>query len=141
MKDFILYCIKVIAAFAVAVVVAFFATSCRTVQTVVEYHDRYITDTLLRIDSTFIDRWHTIQEKGDTIWKHDSIVEYRYKVIDHDVEVIVHDSIPYPVEVVKEVVHNSGFAKFCIWFFFGAIALVLLIIAWKIIKKRYFRHT
>lgn len=29
-------------------------------------------------DSTYIDRWHTIIEKGDTVRMHDSIVMYKY---------------------------------------------------------------
>lgn len=116
MKDFIIYCVKVFLLFAI-LMVAFFLTGCRTVQTVVEYRDRKTTDTITLYDSIYIDRIQREQIRADTVWKTDSIIEYRYRVINRDVEVFVHDSIPYEVQVVKEVTKNSKFAKFCIFFF------------------------
>ena len=116
MKDFIIYCVKVFLLFAI-LMVAFFLTGCRTVQTVVEYRDRKTTDTITLYDSIYIDRIQREQIRADTVWKTDSIIEYRYRVINRAVEVFVHDSIPYEVQVVKEVTKNSKFAKFCIFFF------------------------
>ena len=116
MKGFIIYCVKVFLLFAI-LMVAFFLTGCRTVQTVVEYRDRKTTDTITLYDSIYIDRIQREQIRADTVWKTDSIIEYRYRVINRDVEVFVHDSIPYEVQVVKEVTKNSKFAKFCIFFF------------------------
>lgn len=116
MKDFIIYCVKVFLLFAI-LMVAFFLTGCRTVKTVVEYRDRKTTDTITLYDSIYIDRIQREQIRADTVWKTDSIIEYRYRVINRDVEVFVHDSIPYEVQVVKEVTKNSKFAKFCIFFF------------------------
>lgn len=117
MKNFIIYCVKVFLFFAI-LMAAFCATGCRSVQTVVEYRDRKITDTLTLYDSIYIDRIQREQIRADTVWKTDSIIEYRYRVINRDVEVMVHDSIPYEVQVIKEVTKNSKFAKFCIYFFF-----------------------
>lgn len=116
MKDFIIYCVKVFLMFAI-MMVAFCLTGCRTVQTVVEYRDRKTTDTITLYDSIYIDRIQREQIRADTVWKTDSIIEYRYRVINRDVEVFVHDSIPYEVQVIKEITKNSKFAKFCIFFF------------------------
>lgn len=60
-------------------------TSCKSgeklVQTDTVYVNKveYITDRV--IDSVYIDRYHTIYQSGDTVYKYDSVVDYRYKYI------------------------------------------------------------
>ena len=102
-------------AFGVALIIAWLCCGCKTIQTVVETHEVYVHDTTLQVDSIYQDRYHTIYAKGDTIYKVDSVFLYKYKYIDKDVEVFVHDSIPYVVEVEKPVRYRSGFDKFCVW--------------------------
>lgn len=67
--------------FAVAIALLF--VGCKTVKQTVEV-PVYIHDTTQTIkevhDSTFIDRWHTIEVKGDTVYWHDSIVFVKYHV-------------------------------------------------------------
>ena len=57
--------------------------------TLIEHHWQY--------DTSFVDRWHTIFQKGDTVWKTDSVVIFKAKYI-HDT---VSQSVEVPVEVVK----------------------------------------
>lgn len=57
--------------------------------TLVEHHWQY--------DTSFVDRWHYITVKGDTVTKTDSVVIFKAKYI-HDT---VSQSVEVPVEVVK----------------------------------------
>jgi hypothetical protein len=57
--------------------------------TLVEHHWQY--------DTSFVDRWHYITVKGDTVTKTDSVVIFKAKYI-HDT---VSQSVEVPVEVIK----------------------------------------
>lgn len=80
---------------------------CKTVQPVVmpqthtENKDSIRTE--YKHDSIYIDRWHKEYIKGDTVFIYESIWRDRFRNIKvHDsVYCYVHDSVPYPVEVVK----------------------------------------
>ena len=111
--------------------------SCKTVKTVVEYRDHYVHDTTQVVDSIYQDRVHYIYTKGDTVFKTDSVFLYKYKYLDRNVVEYVHDSVPYPVEVEKYVTVRSGYDKFCSWFFWIVVVLVILYAAWWCFKKFY----
>lgn len=121
------------------IIILLMLTSCKQIQVVTEYRDRIVHDTTQLVDSVYTDRIHYLTQKGDTVFKVDSIYLYKYKYLDRKVDVYVHDSIPYPVEVVKEVKHTSGFAKFCIAFFIIVLTLGIGWGAWKI-YRRFFLH-
>ena len=77
-----------------------------------------------RHDTVFVDRWHTEwrdRRKTDSVLVRDSIR--------------VHDSIPYPVEVVREVPVKNGYTRFTSWFFWIAVAMVLLFAGWKVCER------
>ena len=86
-------------------------------------------------DSTYIDRWHTEYQKGDTVYIHDSIDRW------HSVK--MHDTIyrskevpkPYPVEKIVEK-ELSWLQKTLIGM--GVLGLICLIglIGWNILKQR-----
>lgn len=103
--------------------------------TMPEYH--YVTthDTITAHDSI----WIYLREyiKGDTIHK-DSIV-YRDRWRDRIVEVHTSDTVPVPVEVIKEVAVRSGYDKFCSAAFWIIVACVLVYIAVRVIIAIYFR--
>lgn len=123
----------------------FVLSSCKTQTVVVEK---------IKHDSVYI---NTLQH--DSIWMHDSIwldtrvshdtvyktkiethTDYRYRYL-HDTTAIVKvDSIPYPVEVVKEVKYRSGFDKFCVSFFVLFILSTIVLGAWLIFKKFYLKR-
>lgn len=119
-----------ILAAACLIIFLMLANSCRSVQVVTEYRDRIVHDTTATVDSVYIDRFHTITQKGDTVYKTDSIFLNRYKFIEKVTIEQVHDSIPYPVEVVKEKKVTSQFAKFCISFFVFFMGFASVLGAW-----------
>jgi hypothetical protein len=132
---------RVIRIFAVILISVFLAACAQTkTVTVTEYRDRVVTDTVekLRVDSVYVSRW--IKQKGDTIILHDTILKYR---VLHDTETVkeyVHDSIPYQVEVTKEVRKRNGYDRFTSWGFWILALLLCARIAWWAFKTFYLRR-
>ena len=132
---------RVIRFFAVILISVFLAACAQTkTVTVTEYRDRVVTDTVekLRVDSVYVSRW--IKQKGDTIILHDTIFKYR---VLHDTETVkeyVHDSIPYQVEVTKEVRKRNGYDRFTSWGFWILALLLCARIAWWAFKTFYSRR-
>lgn len=81
--------------------ILFFATGCRSVQPVIverikiEYKDR------LRVDSIYNRDTVQIYGRNDTVFK--EIIRWREKFRIDTVSVVKIDSIPCPVEVIREV--------------------------------------
>lgn len=113
--------------------------SCRTIQVVPEIRTEYVHDTISRVDSVWRDRVHTEYMRGDTIILRDSVYLYQYKTIDKVVEVYRTDSIPYAVEVEKQVRYVPGFYKWSTWACWLILAGLLLYIAFRIAKAIYLR--
>ena len=132
---------RVIRFFAVILISVFLAACAQTkTVTVTEYRDRVVTDTVekLRVDSVYVSRW--IKQKGDTIILHDTIFKYR---VLHDMETVkeyVHDSIPYQVEVTKEVRKRNGYDRFTSWGFWILALLLCARLAWWAFKTFYLRR-
>ena len=132
---------RVIRFFAVILISVLLAACAQTkTVTVTEYRDRVATDTveMLRVDSVYVSRW--IKQKGDTIILHDTIFKYR---VLHDTETVkeyVHDSIPYQVEVTKEVRKRNGYDRFTSWGFWIFALLLCARIAWWAFKTFYLRR-
>lgn len=132
---------RVIRFFAVILISVFLASCSQTkTVTVTEYRDRVVTDTVekLRVDSVYVSRW--IKQKGDTIILHDTIFKYR---VLHDTETVkeyVHDSIPYKVEVTKEVRKRNGYDRFTSCGFWILALLLCARIAWWAFKTFYLRR-
>lgn len=93
------------------------------------YRDRFRIDSIYNRDTVFI------QTKGDTIIH--SIIKYRERYrLEHDTVRLV-DSLPYPVEVVKEVHTPTRWQRFCTTVVWSLIvALVLLIAGWSFRRWR-----
>lgn len=132
---------RVIRFFAVILISVFLSACAQTkTVTVTEYSDRVVTDTveMLRVDSVYVSRW--IKQKGDTIILHDTIFKYR---VLHDTETVkeyVHDSIPYQVEVTREVRKRNGYDRFTSWGFWILALLLCARIAWWAFKTFYLRR-
>lgn len=60
------------------VILAIILTGCKSVELVEVpvYRDRIIQES--RLDSIYIDRWHTAVMDGDTVYLHDSLIYNRY---------------------------------------------------------------
>ena len=132
---------RVIRFFAVIAISLLLAACAQTkTVTVTKYRDLVITDTVekLRVDSVYVSRW--IKQKGDTIILHDTIFKYR---VLHDTETVkeyVHDSIPYQVEVTKEVRKRNGYDRFTSCGFWILALLLCARIAWWAFKTFYLRR-
>lgn len=132
---------RVIRFFAVIAISLLLAACAQTkTVTVTEYRDRVVTDTVekLRVDSVYVSRW--IKQKGDTIILHDTIFKYRVLRDTETVKEFVHDSIPYKVEVTKEVRKRNGYDRFTSWGFWILALLLCARIAWWAFKTFYLRR-
>lgn len=103
--------------------------------TVTEYRDRVQKDTITRTDSVYVSR--VIRDKGDTVYVTDTLLRFKY--LDKTRDVYVYDSIPYKVEVVKEVRKRNGYDRFTSWGFWIFIVLILLRVGWFVFKTFYLR--
>ena len=109
-------------------------TSCHTQKTpLVEYHYRIKHDTICQIDS--ITKWHTLLIKGDTVFIHDSIDRWHDK--QKIVEVFLHDSIPYQVEVPVYVRKRNAYDRFTAKGFWILLVVITLFVGTKIAKIAY----
>lgn len=81
-------------------------------------------------DSIWVDRWHVIKEKGDTIWIHDSIFIEKWREKNTRDTICVRDSIPY--EVPKYIRQRNGYDRFTATGFWIMIALAIGYIALRI---------
>lgn len=111
--------------------------------TVTEYRDLVRFDTVTierdRVDSTY--KAHYLYHQGDTVHQVDTIYKYRIKYVDkmQTQYVTVHDSIPYKVDVVKEVRKRNGYDLFTSCGFWILAFLILTRVAWWILKTFYLR--
>lgn len=122
--------------FAVVLISVLLAACAQTKTiTVTEYRDRVQTDTVLQTDSVYVSR--VVREKGDTVYVTDTLFKFKY--VDKTRDVYVHDSVPYKVEVVKEVRKRNGYDRFTSWGFWIVFLLLLIRVAWWAFKTFYLR--
>jgi hypothetical protein len=81
-------------------------------------------------DSIWVDRWHVIKEKGDTIFIHDSIFIEKWREKHTRDTIRVRDSIPY--EVTKYIRQRNNYDRFTATGFWIMIALAIGYIALRI---------
>ncbi len=112
------------------------ACNTQKLVTVTEYRDRVQTDTLLKFDSIYVS--HNVFIRGDTVRITDTIC--KYDVVHDTRDVFVHDSVPYPVEVIKEVRKRNGYDRFTSWGFWLLVMLILIRAAWWVFKTFYLRR-
>lgn len=121
------------------ILISVLLTACASTKTVTvtEYRDRVQIDTITRTDSVYVSR--VIREKGDTVYVTDTLLRFKY--LDKTRDVYVRDSIPYPVEVVKEVRKRNGYDRFTSLGFWIIIVLIFLRVAWWVFKTFYLRKS
>ena len=89
-------------------------------------------------DSVYVDRWHSVEVIGDTVYRIDSMVVYRWKMSYDTVVDSVGTEVLVPVEkVVVEKEKVRGLFWWC-----GLIVMVCLIlyVAYKIVVKYCFKR-
>jgi hypothetical protein len=84
-------------------------------------------------DSIWVDRWHVIKEKGDTIFIHDSIFIEKWREKHTRDTLFVCDSIPY--EVPKYIRQRNNYDRFTAKGFWIMIALAIGYISLRIFLR------
>lgn len=124
-----------------AIFFAFLGCSTQQILAPPETQEKTIYKEIERVDTVFQNVYKYIHEKGDTVFVRDSVILYRYKYITQCDTFVQVDSIPYPVEVTKEVRVRNGYDKFTargFWIYTAIIlaGLIFLVVRW-IIKRRF----
>ena len=113
---------------------------------VTEYKDRVVvkTDSLLKTDSVYVHDSVSVYIRGDTVFKYKYHIQYkdRYIVRNKSDTLIVRDSIPYKVEVNKQLsktdrafLNIGKIASVCI--FIGILAFI----GWIYRKVKLHKHS
>jgi hypothetical protein len=110
---------------------------CKTVKHTVEV-PVYIHDTTQTVkevhDSTYNDRWHTIYQKDDTIYMHDSIYVTHWKIKTDTI--YSSTEIPIPItntETVEVEKPLTWWQKTFVWI--GVLCLIGIVL-WVVLKLR-----
>ena len=128
---------KSLGRFCSVVALCLMLAGCKAVQHTIEI-PVYIHDTMQTVkevhDSTFIDRWHTIYQKDDTVYMHDSIYVTHWKIktdtIYSSTEIPIHITNTETVEVEKPL---SWLQKTFMWA--GVIGMVAFLV-WVVLKLK-----
>lgn len=119
-------------------------TATPKVVTVTEYKERVVHDTIVKIDSvqvadSIVDKQRE-RQAGDTIFVEREVERWRTRwqtrVEAQTVEVHHTDSVPYPVEVVKEVPKQlNGWQRFILGSGYGLWAVLILgLVSWVVAR-------
>lgn len=136
MKDFLYSVLLYVIGAAFFLALFLCMTGCKT-QTVIvpEIRELVTHDTISKTDSVYVA--HYIREKGDTVFVTDTVLKFKY--LDKVQIVQKTDSVPYAVEVVKEVHKRNGYDRFVSWGFWILVVLLLGRFAWWAFKTFYLR--
>lgn len=128
---------------AALICLAISAVSCRSVNEVVkevpvEVHDTaYIAKTIH--DSTYIDRWHTVEVKGDTVFLTKNQITVKYRTVTDTAYKYIEKPVRVTVEQIKEVEkEQKWWQKMLMWFGAGFILVVMgsFVFIWLSLKNR-----
>lgn len=123
----------------VTLVLVLIASGCRSQATeTTSKHSAYFNDKAITYihDTTYTDRWHLVLQKGDTVYKIDSVIKYIAKYV-HDTLRIEHiDTIystttetitkPQPLSGWQRFIQTSGYVA---W---GALIIGIVLLIAKI---------
>ena len=106
-----------------------------------ETQEKTIYKEIERVDTVFQNVYKYIHERGDTVFVRDSVLVYRYKYVTKCDTFVQVDSIPYPVEVTKEVRVRNGYDRFTargFWIYTAIFlaGLIFFVVRWYI-KRRF----
>lgn len=92
-------------------ILALVFTACSATKQVAKLPDtlptvtRQSADTRHMVDSIYVDRWHIIEQKGDTVYQRDSIDRWHVTTITDSIIRI--DSVPYPVQLPPDTIYQN----------------------------------
>lgn len=96
----------------IIIMAALLMVGCKTTQTIVE-KPVYVHDTTQSVrverDSVYVDRWHTIEVKGDTVYVTDSVWVVRYFRTTDTAYKYIEKPVNVEVTKIQEVTKPLGF--------------------------------
>lgn len=98
---------------------------------VVPVHDTLYRNSV-QYDTAFVDRWHSVTQKGDTVRLHDSVVVYRAQFI-HDTTHNV-QTLTVEVPIVKTEYVEKALPWYRRCFMWLGRLMVLSFVAWLLYK-------
>lgn len=122
-------------------------SSCKTTEIVTapiadqHYHSEDAHRVHYVHDTTYIDRWHTEYQKGDTVFVHDSIYKYagQKNAIHDTITVISTDTIHDPVIIEKPLSDKDKFfiksGKALYWVLGAVVLAFVLYLILAFVKK------
>lgn len=122
----------ILSAIAAAAIMVFFGCSPKVQPPLLSGTDSTRVHVETKYDSIWVDRWHVVKEKGDTIWLHDSIYIEKWREKHTRDTICVRDSVPYEVRVVQEVRKRNGYDKFTARGFWLLLGILVLYIALRV---------
>ena len=139
---------KVVIAISVAMLILSIFCRCTTTKyvPVTEYKDRVVvkTDSLLKTDSVYVHDSVSVYIRGDTVFKYKYHIQYKDRSIVRNKSdtLIVRDSIPYKVEVGKQLSNTDRYflkigkiASVCIFI------CIIAFIGWIYRKVKLHKHS
>lgn len=85
----------------------------------------------MQTDTMFRDRWHLMYVKGDTVYRHDSIIQYQKVTLCDTVYQSINDTVTIQVPVVAKL---NGWQRFIQAMGYAALGVLIGIIGWFIVK-------
>lgn len=131
-----------VTAFAMTLFLCAFLSSCKVLKKTVEV-PVYIHDTTYTAkevhDSTYVDRWHTIEVKGDTVYVRDSHMSVTYRTITDTAYKYIEKPVTVTVEQIKEVAKPlSWWQKALMWSGVAALVVLLTVLLakfWQLFRR------
>ena len=131
-----------VTAFAMTLILCAFLSSCKVLKKTVEV-PVYIHDTTYTAkevhDSTYVDRWHTIEVKGDTVYVRDSHMSVTYRTITDTAYKYIEKPVTVTVEQIKEVAKPlSWWQKALMWSGVAALVVLLAVLLakfWQLFRR------
>lgn len=117
----------ILAALAVAAFLVCFGCSPKVQPSLRPTTDSTRTHYEKQYDSIWVDRWHVVKEKGDTIFVRDSIFIEKWREKHTRDTICVRDSVPY--EVPKYIRQRNDYDRFTATGFWIMIAIAIGYIA------------
>lgn len=132
--------IGISAAVVICCIIAILLSGCKTQTIVVEkvQHDSIFIQNI-RQDSIYLHDSIYVDRSKDTVLITKWHTDYRYKFVHDTTSIVRVDSIPYEVEIVKEVHKPNGWDRFCHCATISLLVALLLFVAYKLFKL-YFRR-
>jgi hypothetical protein len=120
---------------AIVLLASAICSSCRTIRVIeqvpVKVHDTAYVSKVMH-DSTYIDRWHTVEVDGDTVYVTEQQIVSKWRTITDTAYKYIEKPVTVTVEQIKEVERElTKWQKFRLSAFWWLSAGLIGFILWK----------